>query len=197
MQATETNTAIREETVRVFFAIWPDAAAQKQLAELAGRLETICDGRKVRAENIHLTLVFLGEVSVNRLNALSQVASEVQGAGARAFDFAVEEICYWKHNRIAYAGTAKVPQGLLDLVSALQSALSAAGFLFDQQASYVPHITLVRKAKCPAPSIELRTGLPELTQPIVWPVREWVLVKSGQANARSGYTPLDRWPLAG
>ena len=196
MQVAETNTAVREETVRVFFAIWPDAAAQRQLAELAERLEADCDGRKVRAENIHLTLVFLGEVSINRLDALCQAANEVQGTGVRAFDFAVEEVRYWKHNRIAYAGTAKVPQGLLDLVNALQSALSAAGFTFDQQASYVPHITLVRKARCPAPSIELRTGLPELTQPIVWPVREWVLVKSGQANGRSGYTPIGRWPLA-
>lgn len=197
MQATETNAAVREETVRVFFAIWPDAAAQKRLAELAEQLEAVCDGRKVRAENIHLTLVFLGEVSVNRLDALCQVANEVRGAGVQTFDFAIEEVHYWKHNRIAYAGTAKVPQGLLDLVSALQSALSAAGFAFDQQASYVPHITLVRKARCPAPSIKLGTGLPELAQPVVWPVREWVLVKSGQANGRSGYTPIGRWPLAG
>ena len=195
MQATETNTAVREETVRVFFAIWPDAAAQRRLAELAERLETVCDGRKVRAENIHLTLVFLGEVSVDRLDALCQAANEIQGAGVRAFDFAVEEIRYWKHNRIAYAGVAKVSQELLDLVSALQSALSAAGFSFDRQA-YVPHITLVRKAKCPAPSVELRTGLSELAQPVVWPVREWVLVKSGQANGRSGYTPIGRWSLA-
>ncbi|MEK6707504.1 MAG: RNA 2',3'-cyclic phosphodiesterase [Pseudomonadota bacterium] len=194
MQVAETNTAVREETARVFFAIWPDAAAQRRLAELAERLETVCDGRKVRAENIHLTLVFLGEVSVDRLDALCQAANEVQGAGVRAFDFAVEEIRYWKHNRIAYAGTVKVSQELLDLVSALQSALSAAGFSFDRQA-YVPHITLARKAKCPAPSIEFRTGLPELAQPVVWPVREWVLVKSGQANGRSGYTPIGRWPL--
>lgn len=196
MRATETHTAVAEETVRVFFAIWPDAAAQKQLVELAERLEAVCDGRKARAENIHLTLVFLGEVSINRLDALCQVANEVQGAGVRAFDFAVEEVHYWKHNRIAYAGTAKVPQGLLDLVSALQRTLFAGGFAFDRQA-YVPHITLVRKARCSAHSTEIRTGLPELTQPIVWPVREWVLVKSGQANGRSGYTPIGRWPLAG
>ncbi len=188
MQATETNTAVREETVRVFFAIWPDAAAQKRLTKLAEQLEAVCDGRKVRAENIHLTLVFLGEVSVNRLDALCQVANEVRGAGVQTFDFAIEEVHYWKHNRIAYAGTAKVPQGLLDLANALQSALFAGGFAFDRQA-YVPHITLVRKARCSA--------LPELAQPIVWPVREWVLVKSGQANGRSGYTPIGRWPLAG
>ena len=197
MRVAETNAAVREETARFFFAIWPDAAAQKRLAELAEQLEAVCDGRKVRVENIHLTLVFLGEVSVDRLDALCQTANEVRGAGVQTFDFAVEEVRYWKHNRIAYAGTAKVPQGLLDLVNALQSALSAAEFLFDQQASYVPHITLVRKARCPTPSLELRTGLPELAQPIVWPVREWVAVKSGQANGRSGYAPIGRWPLAG
>jgi 2'-5' RNA ligase len=196
MLATEMNPAVREETVRVFFAIWPDEAAQKRLAELAERLEAVCDGRKARVENIHLTLVFLGEVSVDRLDALCQVANKVRDAGVQTFDFAIEEVHYWKHNRIAYAGAAKVPQGLLDLVNALQSALFAAGFAFDRQA-YVPHITLVRKARCPAPSIELRTGLPELAQPIVWPVREWVLVKSGQASGRSGYTPIGRWPLAG
>ena len=187
MQVTETNTAIREETARVFFAIWPDAAAQRRLAELAERLEAVCDGRKVRAENIHLTLVFLGEVSIDRLDALCQAANEVQGTGVRAFNFAVEEVSYWKHNRIAYAGTAKAPQGLLDLVDALQSALSAAGFAFDRQASYIPHITLVRRARCPA--------LPELAGPVVWPVHEWVLVKSEQANGRSVYLPIGRWSL--
>lgn len=196
MPATETNTAVREETVRVFFAIWPDVAAQRRLAELAERLETVCDGRKVRAENIHLTLVFLGEVSVDRLDALCQAASEVQGAGVRAFNFAIEEIRYWKHNRIAYAGTVRIPQELLDLVSTLQSTLSAARFSFDRQASYIPHITLVRRARCPAPSTELRTGLPELVEPVVWPVREWVLVKSEQANGRSVYLPIGRWSLA-
>lgn len=194
MQVTETNTAVREETVRVFFAIWPDAAAQSRLAELAKRLEAVCDGRKVRAENIHLTLVFLGEVSVGRLDALCLAANEVQGAGVRAFDFAVEAIRYWKHNRIAYAGTARASQELLDLVSALQSALSAAGFSFDRQ-TYIPHITLVRKARCPASSTELSTDLPELAQPVVWPVREWVLVKSEQTSGRSVYIPIGRWPL--
>ena len=188
MQVAETNTAVREETVRIFFAIWPDAAAQRRLAELAKRLEAVCDGRKVRAENIHLTLVFLGEVNVDRLDALCQAANEVQGVGVRAFDFAVEKIRYWKHNHIAYAGAAKVSQELLDLVSALQSALSAAGFAFDRQASYIPHITLVRGARCPA--------LPELAEPVVWPVREWVLVKSGQANGRSVYLSIGRWSLA-
>ena len=194
-QVIETSTAVGEETIRVFFAIWPDAVAKRQLDELAERLEAVCEGRKVRAENIHLTLVFLGEVSVDRLDALCLAAGEAQSTGLRAFDFAVEEIRYWKHNRIAWAGTRKIPQELLDLVNALQNSLAAAGFSFDQQA-YVPHITLVRKAWCHAPSTALRTGLPDLAGPIAWRAREWVLVKSEQTSDGSVYTPIGRWTLA-
>lgn len=185
MQATETNAAAGEETARVFFAIWPDATAQQQLAGLAQQLETVCGGRKTRTENIHLTLVFLGEVASERLDALQLAVKDIK---AQAFDFAVEEIRYWKHNRIAYAGTSRPPPQLLHLVSALQNNLAAAGFAFDRQTLYMPHITLLRKAACHT--------LPELAEPIVWPVREWMLVKSAQVNGRSAYLPLGRWPLA-
>ena len=64
MRTTEENTGSTGRTVRVFFAIWPDNAAQKQLAALAKQLqaESLCGGRKIKPENIHLTLVFVGEV---------------------------------------------------------------------------------------------------------------------------------------
>jgi 2'-5' RNA ligase len=195
MQLVETNNPIKEETVRVFFAVWPDTAVQRRLDDLATQLENSCGGRKVRAENIHLTLLFLGDVKVSQLDALCQIASEVQGDGAQAFDFVVDEVRNWKHNHITYAGLSKTPQELLNLVFALQRKLSTAGFSFDQQA-YVPHITLVRKAKLPIPSIGPGTDLPDGMQPVIWSVGEWVLVKSGQANGRSGYTTIGRWSLA-
>ncbi len=194
MQLIDTNTSIKEETARVFFAIWPDTAVQKRLDGLATQLENSCGGRKVRAENIHLTLVFLGDVKVNRLDTLCQIASEVQREGVKAFDFAVDEVRNWKHNNITYAGLSKPPHELLNLVSTLQGILSDEGFSFDRQ-SYVPHITLVRKAKCPVPSSEPGIGLPSGVQPVFWSACEWVLVKSGQASGGSGYTPIGRWSL--
>lgn len=189
MRITERNPDIREEIVRVFFAIWPDEVARTQLAGLAEQLrgESLCGGRKTKAENIHLTLVFVGEVDASKLEEIRLAVDGIKDSGARAFDFVVEKICYWKRNRIAYAAADGIPRELMDLVSALENALSTAGFVLEQRA-YKPHITLMRDASCQA--------LPELAEPIVWRVREWILVKSEQTSGGPVYTPIGRWALA-
>lgn len=188
MSALDEKARIAKKTARVFFALWPDQRAQQQLGELAQRLQSACGGRRTRTETIHLTLVFLGEVAISRLDGLRLAADAVVKSKASGFDWVLDEIRYWKHNRIAWAGTSKIPQELLDLVNALQNSLTAAGFAFDQQA-YVPHITLLRKAGC--------HDLPELAEPIAWRAREWVLVKSEPASDGSVYIPIGRWPLMG
>jgi 2'-5' RNA ligase len=175
-------------TVRVFFAIWPDNAAREQIAGLAKqlRLALLCNGREIKAENIHLTLAFVGEIEPSRVEALRMVADGTRDAGARAFDFTVEEVHYWKHNRIVYAAPISAPQELLDLVNALSERLAAAGFSLEQRA-YAPHITLMRNASC--------QSAPKLPEPVAWRVREWRLIKSEQTSGGSVYTPIGRWPL--
>jgi RNA 2',3'-cyclic 3'-phosphodiesterase len=188
IQATEEEAAIRGQTVRVFFAVWPDDTAQKQLAALTERLqaESLCGGRKTEPENIHLTLVFVGQVDLGKLEVLYQAVNGMRGPTTRAFDIIIEEIRYWKHNRIVYAATRGIPQELVDLVSALQDVLSASGFPIERR-TYNPHITLIRKASC--------HSLPQLVEPIAWRAREWMLVKSKQASDGSVYIPIGRWPL--
>jgi 2'-5' RNA ligase len=185
---TKNNTESAGTTVRVFFAIWPDNAAQEQMAGLTKRLRlaSLCNGRETKAENIHLTLAFLGEVEPHGLEALRVVANGIGDSRLRAFDFAIEEIRYWKRKRIVYAASASVPRELLDLVNALSESLSAAGFSLEQRA-YAPHITLMRDASC--------QNVPELPEPVVWRVREWMLIKSEQTSGGSVYTPIGRWAL--
>jgi RNA 2',3'-cyclic 3'-phosphodiesterase len=186
---TKNNTESAGTTVRVFFAIWPDDVAQKQLAGLIkrSRLASLCNGRETKPENIHLTLAFLGAVEPHKLEALRVVANGMAESKLRAFDFAVEEIRYWKRKRIVYATPASVPRELLDLVNALSEGLSTAGFLLEQRA-YAPHITLMRDASCQI--------MPELPEPVVWRVREWMLIKSELASDGSVYSPIGRWRLA-
>ena len=188
MRITEGNPDIKRETARVFFAIWPDDMAQKQLAALTEQLqaESLCSERRTQAENIHLTLVFLGEVESSKLEALCLAVDGIKSFHSRVFDMVIEEIRYWKHNRIVYAATRNVPQELTDLVNAIQNVLFDAGFSFERRV-YKPHITLMRKASCHA--------LPELEEPIVWRAREWVLVKSEQISSGSVYIPIGRWSL--
>lgn len=188
MPTTEENIGSAGRAYRIFFAIWPDKDAQKQLAGLAKqlRLESLCGGRKIKAENIHLTLVFVGKVYPDRLEVLRNVADRAKQSESLAFDLVVDEVRYWKHNRIVYMAPGKVPQELVNLEKALRDAISAAGFPLEQRA-YAPHITLMRNAFCPA--------LPELAEPVAWRVREWMLVKSEQTSNGSAYTPIGCWPL--
>ncbi|MGH8762193.1 MAG: RNA 2',3'-cyclic phosphodiesterase [Advenella sp.] len=189
MRITDGKPDIRGETARIFFAIWPDSAAKKQLTTLAERLQAglFCSGRKTQPENLHLTLVFLGEIDASKLDVVCLAADGVKRR-ARAFDVVIEEIRYWKHNGIAYAAIGRIPRELGELVNALQDALSAAGFSIERARAYQPHITLMRKASCHA--------LPQLAVPIAWRAREWRLVKSTQTSNGPVYIPIGRWPLA-
>ncbi|BCT68667.1 RNA 2',3'-cyclic phosphodiesterase [Nitrosospira sp. NRS527] len=188
MPITEDNTGSVGKAHRIFFAIWPDNDTQNQLVGLTKqlRLESLCGGRKIKAENIHLTLVFVGKVYPDRLEVLRDVADSVKRSVLPAFDLVIDEVRYWKHNHIVYVAPGKVPQELINLEKMLRDAISAAGFPLEQRA-YAPHITLMSNAFCPA--------LAELAEPVAWRVREWTLVKSEQTSNGSVYTPIGRWSL--
>lgn len=173
-----------KSTARVFFALWPDGQVRRQLARAAIALHKACGGRGTRAETIHLTLVFLGEVEAKRLDALHTAAAAING---RRFCIELDRLGHWKHNRIAWAAPRQCPIELTSLVDALRDGLSGEGFRFDRR-SYSPHITLVRKALC--------REMAPLPETIRWEVSEFVLVQSALASGGSVYTVIGRWPLA-
>lgn len=168
---------------RVFFALWPDARVRGELARSARALQAGCGGRGLRATNLHLTLVFVGDVAVARLPALCEAAAAVRGA---AVDMTVDRAAYWAHNRIAWVGPGQTPAPLAALVAGLEAALDGAGFGFDRR-PYVPHVTLVRNARC--------RGEPVIDQPIAWRAGEFVLAQSLRNEGGAAYGVVGRWPL--
>lgn len=188
MSVAEEANPIGPRPVRVFFAIWPDPGTQKRLGSVVEqlRLDALCGGRTTKLQNIHLTLVFLGDIDAGKVPALSQVADGIRDSGTSAFDFTIEEIGYWKHNHIVYLAPREVPAELTHLVSSLEDGVSNAGFSVERR-PYAPHITLMRNAFC--------RNLPELSAPIAWRAREWLLVKSEQTSGGSVYAPVGRWSL--
>lgn len=176
--------AVESDTARLFFAAWPTPEVQQALGKLAQDLGRECGGRSIPARNIHLTLVFLGEVARGRLAQLETSAAVVT---APHFDLDVDRVEYWRHNRIVWAGVGHCPGALLELVERLELGLSSAGFRIDKRA-YVPHITLLRNARR-APSA---AGLPA----IAWPVARFALVESVQREQGRAYQVLREWPLS-
>lgn len=177
------NTDTKIKSIRVFFAIFPNKFVQAQLAHQAELLEPTCGGRKVKMQHIHLTLLFLGNVAVHRIEMLRQAMNNVS---AQEFEFNLEEIGYWKRNQVLYIQARQFPAELFFLVDSLSSVLSEAGFLFDKRA-YKPHVTLIRKA---VHHVKIN-----LNDPIKWHVNKWYLVQSKQTDHGIDYISLDHWGL--
>ncbi|MDD2914519.1 MAG: RNA 2',3'-cyclic phosphodiesterase [Gallionella sp.] len=178
-------------TARVFFALWPTAVERAPLVTWQSLLERMCGGRAMRGETLHVTLVFIGEVPVYRLEALQLAAQE---ASTECFELYFDEARYWGHNHIVYAAPRQLPRQLAQLVGALEQRLRAHRFKFDSHHAiaqdYQPHVTLLRNAHWSD------TPLPAMQQ-VCWRSSDFALVQSVQRDGLTDYRVLARFPLAG
>lgn len=173
---------MNEAVLRLFFALWPDEATRTALDTTAESLHLSWTGRPMRRESLHLTLAFLGDTSVMRLGALRQLAATV---ASEAFTLTLDSPGCWSHNHVGWLGVKETPTALTQLVSELKRMLHAAEFTVDDQ-RYVPHVTLLRNARC---------GAPPRCQPVVWHVKSFVLLASPKLGSGTGYDVLGEWPL--
>lgn len=157
---------------------------QQALGKFAQDLKRECGGRAILARNIHLTLIFLGDVERERLPQLEAAAAAVEGP---RFELCVGRAEYWRHNRIVWAGVERCPEALLELVDRLGQGLSSAGFRFDKRA-YVPHVTLLRNARRAPPQAEMPA--------VAWPIASFALAESVQREKGRAYEVLREWPLS-
>lgn len=154
------------------------------LAAWAGQVRAATGGRVTRADAIHLTLAFLGEVSEDRVGAAILAAKTVR-AGPHVLP--IEQAKYWAHNRIVWVGPNETPRVLGVLAQSLRAELEREGFAIERR-PFAAHITLLRKARVPL-------SLPPLPA-ARWPVSEIALVCSNLSSAGSSYEILQRFPIA-
>jgi 2'-5' RNA ligase len=171
------------DTARLFFAVWPTSQVQRALADVAHRAQRECGGKAVPAANIHLTLVFLGDVPRDRVAALEALASPARG---NRFELTVNRLEYWRHNRILWAGARTCPEALQALVARVQDALAGAELRFDRR-PYVPHVTLLRNAR--------RAPAQDAFPDVAWPVEAFALVESAPRAGGRAYQVLRSWLL--
>jgi 2'-5' RNA ligase len=173
----------KSDTARLFFALWPDAGIQRALGALAQDLKHKCGGRAVPAHNLHLTLIFLGNVERVRMPRLEALAAGIRVA---RFELAVDCVEFWRHNRIVWAGASHCPGALQALVARLGQGLAAEGFRSDER-PYLPHATLLRNAHRPPAMATVPA--------IVWPVARFALVESAPRERGRVYEVVRDWPL--
>ena len=167
---------------RLFFALWPGDEQRRALARLQRELAPR-HSRATHADDLHITLVFLGDVTPEQRACAESAADRVNG---RAFELMLDRVGCFPRARVTWCGPSAVTKPLLDLVEALNRELLGCG-VRPERRPYSPHATLARKAR----PIDGR----DLERPILWPVDGFSLVASAD-RPPPHYQVLRRWPLA-
>ena len=169
--------------LRIFFALWPDAATREGLAAIAARIPLSRPARPVPDYNLHLTLHFVGNVDPGDADCMRRQARTVGGA---AFELAIDRGGHFDRARIGWLGSTKVPDALLNLHRELGRSLRTCGYEPDKRA-YNPHVSVVRKAS--------RAPEPAVFAPLVWKVDNFVLVESRAVESGVRYQVVETYPL--
>ncbi len=185
MADAELSDAIptKPDSLRLFFALWPDDATRTALSHTGKWLHKHWDGRRMRADSLHLTLAFLGRTPVAHLEALTAGVAAIE---ADRFELTLDQPGHWNHNRIGWLGPSLPPAQLGELVAALNKAIQQSGVAFDAR-PHVPHVTLLRNTA---------GGALPACEPVHWPVNDFVLVSSRTETDGAYYDVIRRWPLA-
>jgi 2'-5' RNA ligase len=170
-------------TRRLFFALWPDDATRAALNRTGKWLHQHWGGRRMRADTLHITLAFLGDLPAAQLDALLQ---GIHGIPVGTFELSLDQAGHWSHNRIGWLGLSQPAKPLENLVSALRDQLRALDIPFDAR-PHTPHITLLRKAQ---------GGATVECLPVNWTVDRFVLVRSNPQADGVHYYVLQTWQLA-
>lgn len=174
------------DTIRVFFALWPQAAIQHKLHAIANEYQARCDARLMRTDTLHMTLQFIGNINRSQLPKLISAANKV--SAVPPFRLELNTLSFWKHNRIGYATLTASEPALETLAATLQHELAKVGFIADST-KFSPHVTLLRNVE--------HILAPQNFMPVTWQVNSFVLVESVTVNQKTQYQILQEWPFPG
>jgi 2'-5' RNA ligase len=172
---------------RLFFALWPEDDIRAALEVSAGRAVQGAVAGVIPPANLHMTLAFLGSVTVTTLPDLVTAAAAVRFL---PFNIDLERTGYWPRSQVAWLAPAACPPALQALVDDLWIKMAGLGFYRDDR-PYLPHVTLGRKVDSGA--------VLQLEPALRWPVASFALVESvtqvAQVTQAAGpvYTVLEQF----
>ena len=161
--------------MRLFIAIRLSDEMKKALVACMHDLKKQgVEGNYVPAQNLHMTLAFLGEY-----DDPSKVKEVIRKVPLPEFRLALSE--KGNFGNILWAGV-KGNQKLKTYVKDLRAALAAEGIPFDKE-KFVPHITLIRKVSAKK-SYQVHLPKADMT------VKKASLMRSEQKNGKMVYKEL-------
>ncbi len=146
--------------MRLFVALEIPSAVRENLANLLKSLRAVSPQiRWVRAENLHVTLKFVGEVPEAKSGAIRNALAGVRSKQLVTLDFrGLGFFPNEKHPRVFWAGIEASPNLKL-LAAEIENALEKVGIPREQR-PFSPHLTLAR-LEPPRLAEQLRAAIQE------------------------------------
>lgn len=175
--------SVTDESLRLFLALWPDAAARRALQAAARTAISASGGWPVPAVNYHLTLAFLGRQPRSNIGAIADaVARQPTLEGT----LRLTRVGCFRGARVLWAGPERTPHGLARAVLGLRVALEDNGVQC-APGPFRVHVTLARRiARAPAVTA---------IEPVRWHYSGITLVQS--EGGRAPYRILQKWSESG
>jgi 2'-5' RNA ligase len=136
--------------IRAFIAINLTSEIQQRIDEAINHFKQKLVGVPVRwvtANNIHLTLKFLGDASVTSLEMLTNLL-QAEVAGRRCFEISIGGAGAFPSNRrprVIWVGV-EAPVELMEMQIGIESAMARLGYAPEEH-PFSPHLTLGRVAR--------------------------------------------------
>ncbi len=172
--------------MRVFIGIPLPSHVKETIQSIKPMIEpNIRKGRWTRLDNLHITLVFIGEVSTDDIESISILMDQTLHQQSR-FPISMADIGMFNKGQhsIVWLGINQGREHLRHLSSVLKHELKSHHYSFDEK-PLVPHLTLVRQA-----TLANDLNIPKFESEIGWDVEEIHLYLSHQVDGVLTYQPL-------
>jgi 2'-5' RNA ligase len=181
--------------MRTFIAIDLPVSIRAALREKQASFCCVCpDAGWTRPEGIHLTLKFLGDVSVARVEEVSQNLKNLRPfesftVGLKGFGFFPDA----RRPRVFWAGV-DAPASLRQLAEQVEEVMGRIGFPREER-PFRPHLTLAR-FKTPQPQPALQTLLAQQSEQQLgnFEVSDFFLFESKLSPKGAEYRKVERFP---
>ena len=187
--------------IRTFLAFELPLEIKNTVARVSGELrQSTLNATWVKVDNIHLTVIFMGNIETGDIPAIAQGVQEVcQTFGP--FDLSLNGIgCFpnRRNPRVLWLGLDGDMEPMSDFRDALQEHLT--GFAIKQEMrKFKPHLTLARfrkTKKMDSKEEQLLSRYEDLSSSVC-SLKELILFKSDLKPTGAVYTKVEAWPLTG
>jgi len=173
---------------RIFISVNCDDQVKKQLLSVQEKIKAqSVKGSFSLPENLHLTLVFIGETSEDKIQLITSIIENALKPPLEPFTLTFSTIGCFKHSNkeLWWIGVDRNDTRLVTLKTIrrrIADGLYSEKFNFDNR-PFNPHITLGREIKHDSPII-----IPK--QEIIYPVNRISLMKSERVRGILTYTEI-------